>query len=61
MGEAFILQKVNNILEDGGCSFKIKDLSELKEFLNNRKNESLEVFDDIKEMFDLLVVGPGMW
>jgi hypothetical protein len=53
--------KINKILHESGYPTQINGLSDLKAFLNDPKNKSLKVFDEVEELYDILILGAGMW
>lgn len=61
MGEAMIFNKINSLLEDSGLHSKIENLSELREFLKDEKNIGMDTYEQIEELYALLILGPGMW
>ncbi len=61
MGEEHIFGRINGLLKSEGLSEEINSLQQLKSFLNDGNNMKLRTYGEIRELFDLLVVGPGMW
>jgi|GEM_PF-1142208 len=61
MGEEMIFNKINSILAKANCNIRIKSLPELREFINNKDNQKLAVYDQIEELHSVLMLGPGMW
>jgi hypothetical protein len=53
--------RINTLLKDAGDIPEINSLSELKAFLGDSKNKKLEVYDEIEELYDILMLGAGMW
>lgn len=61
LGERDIFNEINRLLEDEGMDVKITDMNELTEFLEENESENLEVYEDIRELYDQLFMGVGMW
>ena len=61
MGERDIFNEINRLLEDEGMDVKITDMNELTEFLEENESENLDVYEDIRELYDQLFMGVGMW
>ncbi|MCX8129525.1 MAG: hypothetical protein N3I35_05415 [Clostridia bacterium] len=61
MGEEQILVKINRLLQEVGHNEEVKSLSGLKAFLNDTSNKRLPVYDQVEELYDILMVGQGMW
>jgi hypothetical protein len=61
MAEEKLFNKINGLLEDTGNEMKIYKLSELKAFIREKENTKLQAYDQIEELYDAFMVGPGMW
>ncbi|NLD48921.1 MAG: hypothetical protein GX660_17310 [Clostridiaceae bacterium] len=61
MGEKDIFFEVNRKLEDVGYRIRIRSLAELRDFVNNKGNCEMPVYDDILELYDQIRLGIGMW
>jgi hypothetical protein len=61
MGGRQMFVKINNLLEESGNPTRIESLVGLKSFINNNDNKKLPVYDQIEEMFNIIMVGQGMW
>jgi len=61
MGEEAIFKRINSLLREANYSGKIRNLGDLREFINNDNNKKLDVYDEIEELHSLLILGPGMW
>ncbi|TYQ15772.1 UNVERIFIED_CONTAM: hypothetical protein Cloal_2262 [Acetivibrio alkalicellulosi] len=61
MGEREIFNQINDILEKDGYKNKINDLTDLMDYLNSKNNTESKVYDDVRELYDLFIMGPGMW
>ncbi len=56
-----IYDRINNLLKESGCEMKVSDIKGLEDFLNNQTNTTCEAYEDIKDLYDQLMIGPGMW
>lgn len=61
VGERDIFNEINRILDDGGMDIKINDMIELEEFLEENEAEASEIYEEIRELYDQLLIGVGMW
>lgn len=61
MGEKEIFNEINRLLEDEGLDIRISDMDELNDFLEENEMSESEVYEEIRELYDQLVMGSGMW
>lgn len=61
MKNDIILDRINRLLEEAGCGKSVSDIKQLQEFVNDDDNKKLEVYDEIEELYAVLMLGPGMW
>lgn len=61
MGEKDIFNEINRLLEDEGMDIRINDIDELTDFLEENESTESEVYEEIRELYDQLVMGTGMW
>ncbi|HOQ37331.1 MAG TPA: hypothetical protein PK033_07930 [Acetivibrio sp.] len=61
MGDRDIFIEINQILSENGYDRKINSLIDLADFLNEEKDSENDVYDRIRELYDQLVMGIGMW
>lgn len=61
MGEKEIFNEINRLLEDEGLDIRISDMDELTDFLEENEMSESEVYEEIRELYDQLVMGAGMW
>lgn len=61
MGEKEIFNEINRLLEDEGLDIRISDMDELTDFLEENEMSESEVYEEIRELYDQLVMGSGMW
>nr|WP_010252769.1 hypothetical protein [Acetivibrio cellulolyticus] len=64
MGEKDIFIEINRLLEDQGMDLRINDMDELTDFLEEYEadeSEASEVYEEIRELYDQLLMGAGMW
>ena len=61
MGGRQTFARINMLLEEAGHPARIDSLSELKAFLNDKNNRKLPVYDQVEELYDIILVGQGMW
>lgn len=61
MDEREIFDEINRILEDAEIDVRINDLDELEEFLEVYESEDLEVYEEIRELYEQLLSGIGIW
>lgn len=61
LGERDIFKEINNILEDADMDLRISDLEQLEEFLEENESEDLDFYEEIRELYDQLLIGVGMW
>ena len=53
--------KINMLQKNVGHTSEINSLSELKAFISDPQNKKLDVYDEIEELYDVLMFGAGMW
>lgn len=56
-----IILKINKLLSETGYKPEINGLSDLKAFLTDPRSKNLGVYDEIEELYDVLMLGSGMW
>jgi hypothetical protein len=61
LGEKEIFNEINRLLEDEGLDIRISDMDELNDFLEENEMSESEVYEEIRELYDQLVMGSGMW
>ena len=61
MGEKDIFNEINRLLEDEGRDIRINDMEELTDFLEENESTDSEVYEEIRELYDQLLMGTGMW
>lgn len=61
LGEKDIFKEINHILEDADMDLRISDLEQLGEFLEENESENLDYYEEIRELYDQLLIGVGMW
>lgn len=61
LDEREIFDEINRILEDADIDVRINDLDELEEFLEVYESEDLEVYEEIRELYEQLLSGIGIW
>jgi len=61
LDEREIFDEINRILEDAEIDVRINDLDELEEFLEVYESEDLEVYEEIRELYEQLLSGIGIW
>ncbi|WP_407636681.1 hypothetical protein [Acetivibrio cellulolyticus] len=64
LGEKDIFIEINRLLEDQGMDLRINDMDELTDFLEEYEadeSEASEVYEEIRELYDQLLMGAGMW
>ena len=61
MNQESTLVKVNRLLKEAGLQNEIRGLNDLKKFIYNKENMALEVYDEVEELYDNLMLGQGMW
>ena len=61
MGEKDIFNEINRLLEDEGMDIRINDMEELTDFLEENESTDSEVYEEIRELYDQLLMGTGMW
>ena len=61
MGEMDIFNEINRVLEDEGMDIRINDMEELTDFLEENESTDSEVYEEIRELYDQLLMGTGMW
>lgn len=61
MGEKEIFNEINRLLEDEGLDIRISDMDELTDFLEENEMSENDVYEEIRELYDQLVMGAGMW
>lgn len=61
MGEKDIFLEINRILEDEGLDIRINDIDELTEYLEENEGLEDETYEEIRELYDQLIMGTGMW
>jgi hypothetical protein len=52
-----IFARINELLEDTQYPYEITDITELEEFLNNDTNSDYEVYGDIEQLYENLMMG----
>lgn len=57
--EIFI--RINKLLYDSGHNPQINGLSDLEAFLRDPENKKLQVYDEVEELYDVIMLGSGMW
>ncbi|NLP13124.1 MAG: hypothetical protein GX383_01275 [Clostridium sp.] len=60
MGDRDIFIEINQILSKNGYN-EVKSLIDLADFLNEEKDSDSDVYDRVRELYDQLVIGIGMW
>jgi len=60
MGDRDIFIEINQILSKNGYN-EVKSLIDLADFLNEEKDSGSDVYDRVRELYDQLVIGIGMW
>lgn len=60
MGDRDIFIEINQILSKNGYN-EVKGLIDLADFLNEEKDSGSDVYDRVRELYDQLVIGIGMW
>ncbi len=61
MGEKDIFNEINRILEDEGVDIRINDIDELTDYLEENEGSENEAYEEIRELYDQLIMGAGMW
>ena len=61
LGEKDIFLEINRILEDEGLDIRINDIDELTEYLEENEGLEDETYEEIRELYDQLIMGTGMW
>ncbi len=61
MGEKDIFNEINRLLEDDGMDIRINEMEELTDFLEENESTDSEVYEEIRELYDQLLMGTGMW
>ncbi|NLL04472.1 MAG: hypothetical protein GX270_01485 [Clostridiaceae bacterium] len=61
MGEKDIFKEINRILEDADMDLRISDLEQLEEFLEEYESEDLEFYEEIRDLYEQLLIGVGIW
>lgn len=61
MGEKDIFLEINKILEDEGMEVRINDVDELTDYLEENEGAENEAYEEIRELYDQLLMGVGMW
>jgi hypothetical protein len=56
-----IILKINKLLNETGYKSQITGLSDLEAFLCDPRSKSLGVYDEVEELYDVLMLGSGMW
>lgn len=61
LGEKDIFKEINRILEDADMDLRISDLEQLEEFLEEYESEDLEFYEEIRDLYEQLLIGVGIW
>ncbi len=61
LGERDIFKEINHILEDADMDLRISDIEQLEEFLEENESEDLDFYEEIRDLYDQLLIGVGMW
>jgi hypothetical protein len=61
LGEKDIFKEINRILEDVDMDLRISDLEQLEEFLEEYESEDLEFYEEIRDLYEQLLIGVGIW
>jgi len=61
LGEKDIFNEINRILEDEGVDIRINDIDELTDYLEENEGSENEAYEEIRELYDQLIMGAGMW
>ncbi len=61
MGEKDIFVEINRVLEDEGMDIRINDIDELTDYLEENEGAENEAYEEIRELYDQLIMGAGMW
>lgn len=61
MGEKDIFNEINRILEEEGVDIRVNDIDELTDYLEENEGSENEAYEEIRELYDQLIMGAGMW
>ena len=61
LGERDIFKEINLILEEADMDLRINDIEQLEEFLEENEAEDLDFYEEIRDLYDQLLLGVGMW
>jgi hypothetical protein len=61
MDDNEIFEEINRILEEADMDLRINDIEELEEFLEANESEDLDIYEEIRELYDQLIMGVGTW
>jgi hypothetical protein len=55
------ISEINKLLKSAGFTYEINNLKDLKEFLSDPQNRKLDIYNDVEELYDILMLGAGLW
>lgn len=61
MGEEQIFDRINRLLSNSGYPSKLKTLGDLKGFLSDESNTQYEAYDEIEDLYQMMMLNSGMW
>jgi len=61
LGEKDIFNEINRILEEEGVDIRVNDIDELTDYLEENEGSENEAYEEIRELYDQLIMGAGMW
>lgn len=61
MDDREIFNEINRLLEDADVDIKINDLEELEEFLEEYESRDLEIYEEIHDLYEQLLIGMEMF
>ncbi|MCX7923425.1 MAG: hypothetical protein N3B21_15660 [Clostridia bacterium] len=56
-----VFEKINNMLKGTGYNKEITNLADLGDFIGDKNNMDLKVYNDLKDIYNELMLGAGMW
>lgn len=61
MDDREIFNEINRLLDDADMDIKINDLEELEEFLEEYESRDLEIYEEIHDLYEQLLIGIEMY
>lgn len=55
MDEKVVVDKINRVLEEADCLIEVRDISDVENFLSDRNNIKLEVYEVVEQLYSQLM------